>query len=134
LQQTFYLRTVLVSRAIAEQRWRDSLYTGIGIFNSDGDEWRAHRAAARPFFSKSNISDFTIHHRHADQLIEAVARLSADEFGATAAVDAHDLVARFTLDAATDLIFGKTVVRISPFHSHSGSVLSVLSASGRRHR
>ncbi|KZS95587.1 cytochrome P450 monooxygenase pc-1 [Sistotremastrum niveocremeum HHB9708] len=82
---------------------------GDGIFNSDGDIWKFHRSMARPFFSRERISDFELFGRHADAAISKLAaRLSEGE-----AVDFQDLVSRFTLDSATEFLFGSCVHSLS---------------------
>ncbi|KAI0328645.1 cytochrome P450 [Cubamyces sp. BRFM 1775] len=78
---------------------------GVGVFNADGDLWKFHRSMARPFFSKDRISHFDIFDRHAlDALQQMKSRLQEGY-----AVDWQDLVSRFTLDSATEFLFGKDV-------------------------
>ncbi|KAH9892521.1 cytochrome P450 monooxygenase pc-2 [Cubamyces lactineus] len=78
---------------------------GVGVFNADGDLWKFHRSMARPFFSKDRISHFDIFDRHAlDALQQMKSRLREGY-----AVDWQDLVSRFTLDSATEFLFGKDV-------------------------
>nr|GAT50104.1 cytochrome P450 [Mycena chlorophos] len=78
---------------------------GSGVFNSDGDLWRFHRSVTRPFFSKDKITHFDIFDTHAEQLI-AILRARAS---AGYAVDMTDLVGRFTMDSATEFLFGVCV-------------------------
>ncbi|EJD03501.1 CYP63 cytochrome P450 monooxygenase-like protein [Fomitiporia mediterranea MF3/22] len=78
---------------------------GDGVFNADGDMWKFHRSMTRPFFSRDRISHFEIFGRHAD---EAVALLNA-RMREGQAVDIQDLVGRFTLDSATEFLFGHCV-------------------------
>ncbi|KAJ3512922.1 hypothetical protein NLJ89_g3244 [Agrocybe chaxingu] len=59
---------------------------GTGVFNSDGDMWKFHRSMTRPFFSKERITHFDIF---------------------------EDLVSRFTLDSATEFLFGHDVQSLS---------------------
>ncbi|KAI8993079.1 cytochrome P450 [Trametes punicea] len=78
---------------------------GEGVFNADGELWKFHRSIARPFFSKDRISHFDIFDRHAmDALEQMKARLKEGY-----AVDWQDLVSRFTMDSATEFLFGKDV-------------------------
>ena len=59
----------------------------------------------RPFFSKDRISHFEIFGRHADEALTLLkTRLREGH-----AVDIQDLVARFTLDSATEFLFGHCV-------------------------
>lgn len=78
---------------------------GTGVFNSDADMWKFHRAMTRPFFSKDRISHFDIFERHADEAIAAIQKRLRDGY----AVDFQDLVSRFTLDSATEFLFGNCV-------------------------
>lgn len=59
----------------------------------------------RPFFSRDRISDFAIFAHHADI---AVSRL-AERLREGCAVDFQDTASRFTLDSATDFLFGACV-------------------------
>lgn len=75
----------------------------------------------RPFFSKDRISHFDIFERHAtDALGQLKARLREGY-----AVDIQDLASRFTMDSATDFLFGKDVRSLSagiPYPHDSGRV------------
>ncbi|EAU82482.2 cytochrome P450 monooxygenase pc-3 [Coprinopsis cinerea okayama7 len=86
------------------QRFMGSIL-GTGVFNSDGDMWRFHRAMTRPFFTRDRISHFDIFDRHAtDALNQLKARLREGY-----AVDIQDLASRFTMDSATEFLFAKDV-------------------------
>ncbi|KAF5357481.1 hypothetical protein D9758_012522 [Tetrapyrgos nigripes] len=67
---------------------------GSGVFNSDGDMW-----------NKVRISDFDVFERHAEDTLS----LLAERLGSGVPVDFQDAVARFTLDSATEFLFGKAV-------------------------
>ena len=59
----------------------------------------------RPFFSKERITHFDIFDRHAEHALnKASARLKEG-----VPVDWQDLVSRFTMDSATEFLFGKDV-------------------------
>ena len=64
---------------------------------------------ARPFFSKDRISDFGIFDRHADQVIAKM----KERFSQGIAVDVQDILSRFTLDTATEFLFGRDVESLS---------------------
>ncbi|KAI6040639.1 cytochrome P450 [Pisolithus marmoratus] len=82
---------------------------GTGVFNSDGEIWKFHRSMTRPFFSKDRISHFDIFETHAeDALNQTKARLREGY-----PVDFQDMVGRFTLDSATEFLFGKSVGSLS---------------------
>ncbi|KAJ3800615.1 cytochrome P450 monooxygenase pc-1 [Lentinula aff. detonsa] len=78
---------------------------GSGVFNSDGDMWKFHRSMTRPFFSRDKISHFDMFDRHTDSAIS----LMKARFRAGYAVDFQDLIGRFTLDSATEFLFGSCV-------------------------
>ncbi|KAG6910162.1 hypothetical protein DXG01_012611 [Tephrocybe rancida] len=70
---------------------------------------RFHRTMTRPFFTKERISHFEVFDRHSEDALEkARVRLSQGY-----AVDFQDLVSRFTLDSATEFLFGNDVKSLS---------------------
>ncbi|KAF9488012.1 cytochrome P450 monooxygenase pc-2 [Pleurotus eryngii] len=99
---------------------------GTGVFNSDGDRWKFHRSMTRPFFSKDRISDFDVFGRHADDaLTQTKARLAAGY-----PIDFQDMVSRFTLDSATEFLFGQDVRSLSAGLPYpSSSPLSITSSN-----
>lgn len=84
---------------------------GSGIFNSDGEQWKTHRQAARPFFQKENLTNFVIFEKYTEVLIRALRTLSGNG-NSPRAVEFHDLAARFTLDAASDFLFGASIASL----------------------
>ncbi|TRM60432.1 cytochrome P450 [Schizophyllum amplum] len=78
---------------------------GSGVFNSDGDMWKFHRTMTRPFFNKDKISHFDNFDRHANDII----RLAKERIAEGYPIDFQDMVARFTLDSATEYLFGYDV-------------------------
>ncbi|KAJ7230851.1 cytochrome P450 monooxygenase pc-3 [Mycena haematopus] len=78
---------------------------GTGVFNSDGEMWKFHRGATRPFFNRDRISDFEIFAHHADRAIDGM----KERMRAGYAVDFQDLAGRFTMDSATSFLFGSCV-------------------------
>ncbi|KIK53194.1 hypothetical protein GYMLUDRAFT_49516 [Collybiopsis luxurians FD-317 M1] len=78
---------------------------GLGVFNSDGERWKFHRNMTRPFFNRNRISDFDNFERHSEDTISAIKARLAQGYP----VDFQDVVARFTLDSATEFLFGKDV-------------------------
>ncbi|KAI8995693.1 cytochrome P450 [Trametes punicea] len=76
---------------------------GSGVFNSDGDMF--HRELTRPFFNRDRITHFDIFDRHAEcALDKMVARLREG-----VPVDWQDVASRFTMDSATEFLFGRNV-------------------------
>ncbi|OJA12793.1 hypothetical protein AZE42_12473, partial [Rhizopogon vesiculosus] len=82
---------------------------GTGVFNSDGDMWKFHRSMTRPFFSHDRIGHFNIFDRHAE---DAIAQMKL-RFRAGHPVDFQDVMSRFTLDSATEFLFGNCVHSLS---------------------
>lgn len=82
---------------------------GTGVFNSDGDVWKFHRSMTRPFFSKDRISHFDIFDKHAEDAISQLKIRLRDGYP----VDVQDMASRFTLDSATEFLFGKNVCSLS---------------------
>ena len=63
----------------------------------------------RPFFSRERISDFEIFDRHADQVIAKI----KERFKEGISVDVQDVLSRFTMDTATEFLFGQDVESLS---------------------
>ncbi|KZP25071.1 cytochrome P450 monooxygenase pc-3 [Athelia psychrophila] len=78
---------------------------GTGVFNSDGDMWKFHRSMTRPFFSRDRITEFDNFDRHSDLMITAM----KDRLRSGIAVDLQDALNRFTLDSASEFLFGTDV-------------------------
>ncbi|KAJ3794567.1 cytochrome P450 [Lentinula aff. detonsa] len=78
---------------------------GLGVFNSDGERWKTHRNLTRPFFSRNRISDFDNFERHSEDTISVI----KTRLGQGYPIEFQDVVARFTLDSATEFLFGKDV-------------------------
>ncbi|KAF9520560.1 hypothetical protein BS47DRAFT_1387177 [Hydnum rufescens UP504] len=84
---------------------------GAGIFNTDGDEWKAHRALTRPFFARERVRDF----EHFDKYSNKVVDLFRGRALAGESVDVQDVFGRFTLDAAGEFLFGTTELNTLDF-------------------
>ncbi|KAF9448162.1 cytochrome P450 monooxygenase pc-2 [Macrolepiota fuliginosa MF-IS2] len=93
----------------AETRWLLQPLLGTGVFAADGELWKFHRSMTRPFFSRDRISHFDIFDRHAEDALDRL----AERLGKGVAVDFQDLVGRFTLDSATEFLFGRDVQSLS---------------------
>ncbi|RDB18325.1 hypothetical protein Hypma_000510 [Hypsizygus marmoreus] len=78
---------------------------GSGVFNSDGDMWKFHRSMTRPFFTRDRISDFELFDRHADTAIAHI----KERMRSGQPIDFQDLMSRFTLDSASEFLFGTCV-------------------------
>ncbi|KAG8817330.1 hypothetical protein FRC17_011279 [Serendipita sp. 399] len=77
-------------------------FWGDGIFTTDGDAWRTHRANARPFFAQERLSNFSSFEGHVQKMLDILDKLHSEERG----FDLQDLFARYTLDTATEFLFG----------------------------
>ncbi|KAH9927180.1 cytochrome P450 monooxygenase pc-2 [Epithele typhae] len=93
-----------ITKYSAGPEFRDTMHSvlGTGVFNADG---MFHRTMTRPYFSRDRISHFELFNRHGDLAIKKM----KDRFAAGRALDFQDLVARFTLDSATEFLFGSCV-------------------------
>lgn len=80
--------------------WHDFL--GDSIFTTDGPKWHDSRQLIRPQFVKDRLSDLEVFERH-------VGPLMAQLGGHGQTVDVADLFFRYTLDAATDFLLGRSV-------------------------
>ncbi|KAJ7480763.1 cytochrome P450 monooxygenase pc-1 [Mycena latifolia] len=89
------------------QRFQYNVETvlGTGVFNSDGEMWKFHRGMTRPFFSRDKISHFDIFDRHAVAIIGVMKERTRAGFS----IDFQDLIGRFTMDSATEFLFGTCV-------------------------
>jgi len=81
----------------------------VHAISADARSFRSQRAMIRPFFSKDRISDFDLFDRHADQVISKM----KERFREGIAVDIEDVLSRFTMDAATEFLFGHDVMTLS---------------------
>ncbi|KAG7440380.1 cytochrome P450 monooxygenase pc-3 [Guyanagaster necrorhizus] len=83
---------------------------GVGVFSMDGETFMLfHRTMTKPFFNKDRISDFDNFERHAVSTITQIKERLREGYP----LDFQDVVARFTLDSATEFLFGKDVNSIS---------------------
>ncbi|KAF8185162.1 cytochrome P450 [Pholiota molesta] len=89
----------------AEIRYLFEPLLGTGVFAADGEMWKFHRSMTRPFFSKDRISHFDNFDRHAEDAMHLLKQRLREGHP----VDFQDLVARFTLDSATEFLFGNDV-------------------------
>ncbi|GLB44358.1 putative cytochrome P450 monooxygenase [Lyophyllum shimeji] len=74
-------------------------------FNNYAKGMRFHRSMTRPFFTRDRISDFELFDRHADTAIALI----KERMRIGQAIDFHDLMSRFTLDSASEFLFGHCV-------------------------
>ncbi|KAI1320539.1 hypothetical protein EDD11_000501 [Mortierella claussenii] len=82
-------------------------FLGSGIFNADGETWKTQRQLARPYFQTSEFRDTTLINNHVEQLMKTI-----DKHIATTPdkpLEVQSLFCRFTLDEASEFLFGATV-------------------------
>ncbi|QRV93078.1 cytochrome P450 family protein [Ceratobasidium sp. AG-Ba] len=77
---------------------------GVGVFNSDGQMWQLHRSMTRPYFHRERVTHVDLFAQHSDLAISRLLSRLAERN--SPAVDVQDLVGRFTLDSATEFLFG----------------------------
>ncbi|KAK5174120.1 uncharacterized protein LTR77_001200 [Saxophila tyrrhenica] len=80
---------------------------GKSIFSSDGPFWEHSRALFRPQFARENINDLEATENASSALITALGQ--TDSNGWTSGDEVLPLVYNFTLDTATDFLFGQSV-------------------------
>ncbi|KAF7334357.1 hypothetical protein MSAN_02375000 [Mycena sanguinolenta] len=76
---------------------------GSGIFSSDGELWKFHRAMTRPFFKRDRLSDFELFDRHSNDAVSAIKNCLREGYP----VDFQDIVSRFAMDSSSEFLFGR---------------------------
>ncbi|KAF8174326.1 cytochrome P450 [Mycena galopus ATCC 62051] len=112
-----------------EFRYGTDSVLGTGVFNSDGEMWKFHRSLSRPYFSRDRISHFDMFNRHANDVISLIRERMKSGY----AIDFQDLIGRFTMDSATEFLFGSCVNSLHaslPF-PHNATFTSPTSESAR---
>lgn len=100
------------------------------VLLSVGDMWKFHRGMTRPYFSRDKISHFDIFDQHADTVISIMKQRIAGGYSVDFQVSSpqsalcispdflpvlkmhaflQDLIGRFTMDSATEFLFGSCV-------------------------
>lgn len=80
---------------------------GQGIFTSDGAAWQHSRDLLRPNFINTQIRNLEKLEPHIQHLLKAIPR-----DGST--VDLQELFFRYTIDSATEFLFGESVNSLAP--------------------
>lgn len=76
---------------------------GAGIFDTDGDHWAASRALIRPNFTRDQVADLAEFEKLMQDLFALIPR------DGETVVDLQDLFFRYTIDSATEFLFGQSV-------------------------
>ena len=63
--------------------------------------WKAHRTTARPFFANDRTSDLGLFDRYINKTLNRISNLEPNQ-----PIDFEDLAARFTIDTASEFLFG----------------------------
>ncbi|KAF7335760.1 Cytochrome P450 monooxygenase pc-3 [Mycena venus] len=87
------------------------------------DLWKFHRGISRPFFTKERVSNVHGYAQHSTRAIQ----LLTDRLQSGYPVDFQDLASRYTLDWATDFLFGVNVGSLTstlPYPEVSGMNVS----------
>lgn len=79
---------------------------GQGIFTSRGERWKHSRALVRPQFAREQIADLELEETHVRAMMR---KLLVGENGWTEKVDLQPLFFSFTLDTATEFLYGQSV-------------------------
>ena len=88
--------------------WKDFL--GDSIFTTDLDQWHNSRQLIRPQFIKDRVSDLEVFEEHVQVLLSEMKKGGKRWDGKQGAeIDVSDLFFRYTLDAATHFLLGKSV-------------------------
>ncbi|KAL8696041.1 MAG: hypothetical protein Q9224_003003 [Gallowayella concinna] len=80
--------------------WQDFL--GHGIFATDGEEWAKSRQLLRPYFVQTRVRDLELFEKHVQQLLHLIKEQGQE-------IDISELFYRYTLDAATEFLLGRSV-------------------------
>lgn len=75
---------------------------GTGIINTDGKDWAVSRSLIKPSFSRDQVADLTVF----ESLMPDLFALIPGDGSTT--VDLQDLFFCYTIDSATDLLFGES--------------------------
>ena len=84
---------------------------GEGIFTSQGEPWRHSRALTRPQFAHDQVTDLELEENHVQALFGA---LKTGKDGWTGKVDLQPIFYNFTLDTATEFLYGQSVHALDP--------------------
>ncbi len=90
------------------REWKDFL--GDSIFTTDLDQWHDSRQLIRPQFVKDRVSDLEVFEQHVQVLMQKMVEGGRKWDGSQGGeIDVSDLFFRYTLDAATHFLLGRSV-------------------------
>ena len=105
------------------QSWKPLL--GVGIFTSQGEQWKHSRALVRPQFTREQVSDLDLAERHTADLI---AKILPGEDGWTETMQLQPLFYNFALDTVTEFLYGYSVHAQNPARRHKMPTLKGMDA------
>ncbi|KAG5965151.1 hypothetical protein E4U57_004396 [Claviceps arundinis] len=76
---------------------------GLGIFDADGQHWHSSRALIRPNFTRDQVADLAAFERLIPDLFSLIPR------DGKTTVDLQDIFFCYTIDSATEFLFGQSV-------------------------
>ncbi|KAF2092447.1 cytochrome P450 family protein [Rhizodiscina lignyota] len=87
------------------QRRRGALLPllGDGIFTTDGQMWEHSRSLLRPQFARDQIADLTLEQRHVEDMFKCFNMVDG-----WTSLDLAPVFFRFTMDSATEFLFGQS--------------------------
>lgn len=86
-------------------------FLGDGIFTTDGGHWAASRAMIRPNFVRDQVADLQAFESHFEDLMAAIPKATTTD---ASFFDLQELFFKFTIDSATEFLFGKSVRSLRP--------------------
>ncbi|KAL1640304.1 hypothetical protein SLS58_007120 [Diplodia intermedia] len=86
-------------------------FLGDGIFTTDGSHWAASRAMIRPNFVRDQVADLDAFESHVEDLLAAIPKSTSPT---QPFFDLQELFFKFTIDSATEFLFGKSVRSLRP--------------------
>jgi len=116
------------------EEWK--AFLGDSIFTTDLDQWHSSRQLIRPQFIKDRVSDLDVFEKHVQILMSKISEFGRHEDGSQGKpFDISDLFFRYTLDAATHFLLGRSVDSLEipeqPFAEAFGEVQRLQSTISR---
>jgi cytochrome P450 len=78
---------------------------GHGIFSADGEQWERARAILRPQFTRDQVGDLDLEERHVLNMLQA---LPTQDGTWSEPIDLQPLLLRFSMDSASEFLFGQS--------------------------
>lgn len=101
---------------------------GNGIFTADGKDWSHGRALLRPQFARAQVADLELEEDHVQDIFK---HLKTTPTGWTDSVNLQPIFFRFTIDSATEFLFGESVqAQISALPAESPDRQNLTSSTG----